>query len=66
MLCWFCLKYVHRAPYTLRPDDVKTMENVLKTELDDRFQLIVRFTVGADVSSQYYLNGYDENLAKSL
>jgi hypothetical protein len=50
----------------LRPGDVKTLENVLKRELDDRIQLIVRSTVGADVSSQYYLNGYDENLAKAL
>ena len=55
-----------RSPYTLRPGDVKTLENVLKRELDDRIQLIVRSTVGADVSSQYYLNGYDENLAKAL
>lgn len=55
-----------RSPYTLRPGDVKTLENVLKRELDDRIQLIVRSTVGADVSSRYYLNGYDENLAKAL
>jgi hypothetical protein len=55
-----------RSPYTLRPSDIRILENVLKKELDDRIEVIVRFTVGADVCSRYYLQGYDENLAKAL
>jgi len=55
-----------RSPYTLRPNDIKILENMLKKELDARIQVIVRCTVGADVSSRYYLQGYDENLAKAL
>jgi hypothetical protein len=55
-----------RSPYTLRPNDIRILENVLREELDDRIQVIVRCTVGADVSSRYYLQGYDENLAKAL
>ena len=55
-----------RWPYTLRPNDIKILENMLKKELDARIQVIVRCTVGADVSSRYYLQGYDENLAKAL
>jgi len=55
-----------RAPYTLRPNDIRILENVLREELDDRIQVIARCTVGADVCSRYYLQGYDENLAKAL
>ncbi len=55
-----------RSPYTLRPGYIKILENVLKEELDDRIEVIVRCTVGADVCSRYYLQGYDENLAKAM
>ena len=55
-----------RSPYTLRPNDIKILENILQEELDENIELIVRCTVGADVCSRYYLNGYDENLARTL
>lgn len=55
-----------RSPYTLRPNDIRILENVLREELDESIEVIVRCTVGADVCSKYYLSGYDENLAKAL
>ncbi len=55
-----------RSPYTLRPNDIKILENVLREELDESIEVIVRCTVGADVCSKYYLSSYDENLAKAL
>lgn len=55
-----------RAPYTFGPDEVKEMETALKEQVDERIKVIVRTGVGADASSDWYLSGYDENLAKAL
>lgn len=53
-----------RSPYTLGPDDVRVLESGLRDTVDERIMLLVRSTVGADASADYFLAGYDENLAR--
>jgi uncharacterized hydrophobic protein (TIGR00271 family) len=55
-----------RAPYIIEPEQVADLENALQEQVDDRIKLIVRSTVGVDASADYYLAGYDENLARAL
>ncbi|WP_054696909.1 TIGR00341 family protein [Syntrophomonas palmitatica] len=51
-----------RTPYTLRPDRVKLIERALNQQMDRKIELIVRSTIGADATSQWFLSEYEENL----
>ncbi len=55
-----------RTPDIMGPDDVKLMEQALQQQVDKRIKVIMRCVVGVDASADYYLKGYDENLAKAL
>ncbi|MDD2586713.1 MAG: TIGR00341 family protein [Syntrophomonadaceae bacterium] len=55
-----------RAPYSFGPDEVNEMETTLQKQVDERIKVIIRTQVGADASADWYLSGYDENLAKVL
>ncbi len=55
-----------RTPDIMGPDDVKLMEQALQVQIDERIKVIIRCSLGVDASADYYLKGYDENLAKAL
>ncbi len=55
-----------RTPDIMEPDDVKMMEQALQKQIDERIKVIIRCSVGVDASTDYFLKGYDENLAKAL
>lgn len=55
-----------RSPTLLGPEQVRDMETALQEQIDESIRIIARSSLGADSSADYYLGGYDENLARVL
>ena len=49
-----------RTPAVLGPDEVKLMEQALQNNFDPQATLVVRSTLGADATSEWYLGNYND------